>query len=305
MSRTDLFARYTQVYAKAQAREVVPEGAFVRQLVDVPRAGLDMGVFFKPRKSKRCVQIYRGNAIPFDIAEEDGFLEDDESTYLSRTLLSKIKTLDYCRVVISAGKVLTLKQDRIEFLKKAQRILDVVLRKAKNVLYIGEFSHFRFDKNVRTLNEFLTKDLKMDEVSVQAAAIPFNVADPEYIVLSGNKIIVVDDEPSVPQGEFFLVGGIGYRFDKKEGALSEERLFRTTVDLSAQGIDEAYVDTMITTVTEDFQTNVHSLFFADVWKKIKARPVGINFNGNILVKAEASSDIWMGVFEVYLKSPKK
>lgn len=303
MSRTDLFSRYTQVYARAQARVIAPEGAFVRQLVDVPRGNLDVGVFFKPKKSKRCVQVYRGNAIPFDIAEEDGFLEDEDSTYLSRTLLSKIKTLEYCRVVISAGKVLTLKQDRIEFLKKAQRILDVVLRKAKNVLYIGEFNHFRFDKNVRTLNEFLAKDLKMDEISVQAAAIPFNVAAPEYILLSGNRIIVVGDKPSVPQGEFFLVGGIGYQFDKKEGALSEERLFRTTLDLTPHGIDEAYIDSMISIVTEDFQTNLHSLFFADVWKKTKARPIGINFSENILIKAEANSDIWTGVFEVYLKPP--
>ncbi len=304
MSRTDLFARYTQVYAKAQAREIVPEGAFVRQLTDIPHGGLDIGIFFKPKKSKRSVQVYIGNPIPQDISSEEGFLEDDDKTYLSRTLISNIKTLDYCRVIISAGKVLSLKKDRIEFLKKAQRIIDVILRKAKNVLYIGEFDHFRFDRDVRTLNEFLAKDLKMDEVSVEAAAIPFNVAAPEYILLSGNKIIVVGSEPKVPQGEFYLVGGIGYQFDKKEGALSEERLFRTTVDLSPQGIDAAYIDTMITGVTEDFQTNLHSLFFADVWKKVKARPVGINFGGNVLVKSEASSDIWTGVFEVYLRPVK-
>jgi hypothetical protein len=304
MSRTDLFARYTQVYAKTQAREVVPDGAFVRQLVDLPRGNLDIGVFFKPKKSKRAVQVYLGNPVPMDIAEEEGFLEDEETTYLSRTLISDMKTLDYCRVVISAGKVLTLKQDRIEFLKKAQRILDVILRKAKNVLYIGEFDHFRFDKYVRTLNEFLTKDLKMDDVSVEAAAIPFSVAAPEYILLSGNRIIVIGDEPKVPQAEFYLVGGIGYRFDKKEGALSEERLFRTTLDLSPQGIDEAYIDTMITRVTKDFQTNLHSLVFADVWKKTKARPIGINFGKDVLVKTESSSDIWMGVFEVYVKPPR-
>jgi hypothetical protein len=122
--------------------------------------------------------------------------------------------------------------------------------------------------------------------------------------VGGNQIIVIGDDPHVVQGEFFLVGGIGYQFDRKEGALSEERIFRSHVDLSPQGIDEAYIDGMISRVTEDFQTNLHSLIFADVWKKTKARPIGINFGGDLLVKAEPSSEIWTGVFEVYVKPPK-
>jgi hypothetical protein len=61
---------------------------------------------------------------------------------------------------------------------------------------------------------------------------------------------------------------------------------------------------MIQRVTEDFQNKLHSLIFADVWKKGKSSPVGVNFGGDLLVKAEASSEIWAGVFEVYVKSPK-
>lgn len=303
MSRTDLFGRYSQIYAKAQAREIVPDGPFVRQLIDIPRRGLDVGVFFKANRSSRRVQMYLGNEIPAEVAEDEGFLETEEATFLSRDVLSKFKTLEHLRVVISAGKVLTTKQERYEFLKASQRIMDVIVRKAKNVLHIGEFEPFRFDKKVRTLDEFLTKDLKMDDVSVEAAAIPFNVAGPKYVLVGGNQIIVIGEDPHVPQGEFFLVGGIGYQFDKKEGALSEERIFRSNVDLTPHRIDEAYIDTMITRVTEDFQTNLHSLIFADVWKKTKARPVGINFGGDLLVKAEPSSEIWTGVFEVYVKPP--
>jgi len=56
MSRKDLFARYSQVYAKAQAKEIVPKGPFVRQLNNVPRKNYDIGVFFKPDRSTRCVQ---------------------------------------------------------------------------------------------------------------------------------------------------------------------------------------------------------------------------------------------------------
>ena len=144
----------------------------------------------------------------------------------------------------------------------------------------------------------------MDEVSVEAASIPFNVAAPTYILLADGSMIVIGDEPRVPQAEFFLVGGIGYRFDRTEGAISEERLFRSTADLTPQGIDEAYIDGMIQRVTEDFQNRLHSLIFADVWKKGKSAPVGVNFGGDLLVKAEPSSEIWTGVFEVYVKSPK-
>ena len=304
MSRTDLFAKYTQIYAKAQAKEIVPDGTFVRQLIDIPRKKYDVGIFFKAKKTKRIVQLYLGNPIPEEVATQEGFLETEESNYLSRTILSKFKTVDFLRVVISAGEILTKKEDRVEFLKAGQRILDVILRKARNILHVGELDPFRFDTQVRTLNEFLVSELNMDEVSVEAASIPFNVAAPDYILLSDDSLIVVGDEPRVPQSEFYLVGGIGYRFDKTEGAISEERLFRTTADLTPQGIDEAYIDGMIMRVTEDFQNKLHSLIFADVWKKGKSGPVGVNFGGDLLVKAEPSSEIWMGVFEVYVKSPK-
>ncbi|TFH06838.1 MAG: hypothetical protein E4H14_09870 [Candidatus Thorarchaeota archaeon] len=305
MSRKDLFARYSQVYAKAQAKEIVPEGPFVRQLNDVPRRNYDIGVFFKPNRSSRTVQIYLGNPIPKDICMQEGFLETDDATYLSRTILSNFRTLDFLRVVISAGDILESKVERLEFLKTAQHAIDVVVRKARNVMHLAEFSPFRFDRTVATLEEFLVKKLKMDEISVEAASIPFIVADPEYILLADGDIVIIGDELRVSQGEFHLVGGIGYTFDKTEGAVSEGRLFRSTTDLSPQGIDEAYIDGMISRITEDFQNSMHSLIFADVWKKGKAKPVGVNFGGDLFVKAEPSSEIWNGVFEVYVKSPHK
>jgi hypothetical protein len=304
MSRTDIFAKYTQLYAKVQAKEIVPDGPFVRQLTDIPRKQFDVGVFFKPTRSDRCVQLYIGNPIPKEVCEQDGFLETDDATYLSRTLVSKFRTLDFLRVIISAGGVCESKEARLDFLKAAQRIIDVMLRKVRNVMHLGEFSPLRFDRCVKTLNEFLIEELKMDEVSVEAASIPFIVAAPEYILLSNKDLIVIREEPRVPQGEFYLVGGLGYTFDKTEGAVGEARLFRSTADLSPQGIDEAYIDTMISRITEDFQNNLHSLFFADVWKKGSAKPIGVNFGGDLLVKAEPSSDIWAGVFEVYVKPPK-
>ena len=304
MSRKDHFAKYSQIYAKARAREIVPDGPFVGQLNNIPRRKYDLGVFFKPNRSRRCVQVHLGNPIPKSVCFEEGFLESDDTAYLSRTILSKFRTLDFMKVVISAGDLLESKTERIKFLKTAQRAVDVIVRKAKNVMHLAEFAPFRYDRRVSTLDEFLVKKLKMDEVSVEAASIPFLVADPEYILLANGDVIVVGDEPIVPQGEFHLVGGIGYTFDKTEGAVSEGRLFRSTTDLTPQGIDEAYIDGMIQRVTEDFQNNMHSLIFADVWKKGKAKPVGVNFGGNLLVKAEPSSEIWTGVFEVYIKSPK-
>lgn len=304
MSRTDFFARYTQIYAKARAKEIIPDGTFVRQLLDIPRRSYDVGVFFKSKRSSRIVQVHQGDPIPTEVATQEGFLETEEATYLSRSILSKFKSIDYLRVVISAGEVLTKKEDRVEFLKVAQHILDVILRKARNILHVGEMDPFQFDSRVRTLDEYLNKELKLDEVSAEAASIPFNVAGPAYILLADGSMIVVGDEPLVPQSEFYLVGGIGYRFDKTEGAISEERLFRSTADLTSQGIDEAYIDGMIQRVTEDFQNKLHSLIFADVWKKGKSGPVGVNFEGDLLVKTESSSDIWIGVFEVYVKPPK-
>ena len=84
MSRTDFFAKYTQIYAKAQAKEIVPGGTFVRQLIDVPRKSYDVGVFFKAKRSSRIVQVHLGNPIPREVASQEGFLETEDSTYLSR-----------------------------------------------------------------------------------------------------------------------------------------------------------------------------------------------------------------------------
>jgi hypothetical protein len=304
MSRSDLFAKYTQMYARARAKEIVPDGTFVRQLADVPRHGYDIGVFFKAKNRSRVVQLHLGSAIPTEVGKQEGFLETEDATYLSRTVLSKFKTIDFLRVVFSAGKVLSGKDERVEFLKTTQRIIDIILRKARNILHLGELAPFRFDARVMTLSEFLQKNLKLDEVSVEAASIPFNVANPNYILLEDGSIITIGDTPNVPQAEFFLVGGIGYMFDKTEGAISEERLFRSTTDLTPQGIDEGYIDGMIRRVTEDFQNKLHSLIFADVWKKSKSSPIGVNFGGDLLIKAEPTSEIWMGVFEVYVKSPR-
>ncbi|MFW9967856.1 MAG: hypothetical protein ACFFEA_11955 [Candidatus Thorarchaeota archaeon] len=303
MSRADLFGKYTQLYQKTRAREIVPEGSFVRQLSDIMRLGLDIGVFFKSTR-KKPVQVFMGNPIPFEVAKQEGFLETEDDTFLCRTILSDIRSLEYLKVAISAGFLLDAYQERVDFLKKCQRIIDVLVRKARNVVHMGDFTPFHFDSRVSTLKDFLTKTLKMDDISVEAASIAFRVADPLYITLTGNDIIVMGDESAVPHGVFYFVGGIGYTFDKKLGAVNEERLFRTTEDLSQFGIDKAFIETKISQVTEDFQNSLHSLIFSDAWKKSTAKPLCVNFGGDILIRAEPTSEIWMGVFEVYLKSPK-
>ncbi len=303
MSRADLFGKYTQLYQKTRAREIVPEGPFVRQLSDITRSGLDIGIFFKSKR-KKPAQVFMGNPIPFEVAKEEGFLETEEESFLCRTILSDIRSLEYLKVAISAGFLLDAYQERVDFLKKCQRIIDVLLRKARNVVHMGDFTPFHFDNRVSTLQDFLKTTLKMDEVSIEAASIAFNVADPLYITLTGNDIIVMGDDCAIPHGVFYFVGGIGYTFDKKLGAVSEERLFRTSEDLSQFGIDKAYIETKISQVTEDFQNSLHSLIFSDVWKKSPAKPLSVNFDGDILIRAEPTSEIWMGVFEVYLKSPK-
>ena len=300
--RTDLFSKYSQIYQKGRAREIVPEGTFVRQLTDISRQGLDIGIFFKAKK-KNSVQVHLGNPIPPELCEEEGFLETDESTYLSRTLLKNFKTLQYLRVVISAGDVLEKKRGRVEFLKRCQRIIDILLRKARNVAHLGSFEPFRFDKRVHTLSTLLKKTLKMDQVSIEAAMIPFNLADPDYILMSDNDIVVLSESPQIQHGVFYFVGGIGYTFANEVGAISEQRIFKTTVDLSSQGIDAAYLETMISQVNEDFQNNLHSILFSDLWKKGKVKPLGVCFGENLLIKAEPSSEIWTGVFEVYVKPP--
>ncbi|MHA1936015.1 MAG: hypothetical protein ACW97A_12090 [Candidatus Thorarchaeota archaeon] len=304
MSKTDIFSKYSQVYQKGLSREIVPGGTLVRQLIDVPTRGLDVGLFFKSNRVKESAQVYMGSPLPREVSLKEGFLEAESITYLSRTILSKFRNIDYLRVVISSGHLLHEKSERLRFLKSCQGIIDVLLRKARNAVHLGEFDAFKFDKRIRTLDTFLRKGLKMDDVSVEAASIPFNIAGPEYILLSGNQLIVLDDEPKVAHGIFYFVGGIGYTFDKKIGAVNEERLYRSTADLTPMGIDNAYVEGVISGITEDFQNNVHSLIFSDIWKKSKAKPEGVNFGGDILIKAEKSSDIWSGIFEVYIAPPK-
>ncbi len=304
MSKSDLFSRYSQLYQKETIREIVPEGVFVRQLVDIPTQGLDVGLFFKQKGIRDPRQIYFNNPVPSAVAKRDGFLEAEDRTFLSHTILDKFKKLDFLKLVIGADSVLDSRDERIRFLKVCQKIIDVILRKAKNVIHFGDFTPFLFSQKVRTLDWFLSKDLKLDEVSAEAAAIPFNLAEPEYILLTGQNLVVVKEEPIVPQGIFYLVGGIGYSFDTSVGAVNEERMFRTTVDLSPMGIDEAYIENNISRVTEDFQTNVHSLIFSDIWKKSPAKPVGVNIGNDLLIKPAQDSEIWTGVFEVYLRSPK-
>ena len=304
MSKTDRYAKYSQLYTKSKAKEIIPSGSFVKQLGNIPRQSLDVGIFFKTKGIKKPRQIFFGNPVPTGVGKKEGFLETSDCTYLSRTLVSKFKKLDYLRVVVSAGEYLDSKDSRVAFLKRCQKIIDVILRKARNLIHSGDFEGFLFAKNLRTLGAFLTDELKLDEVSVEAASIPFNVAAPEYILLEKDNLIVFGKEPRIQQAVFFFVGGMGYSFDKKVGAVNEERMFRSTTDLSPIGMDPAYIETQIARITEDFQTNIHSLIFSDIWKKGKFKPIAVNMGGDLLIKAEASSDIWQGIFEIYLKSPK-
>jgi len=304
MSRADVFARYAQIYQKSRAREIVPDGPYVKQFTDIPRLGLDISVFFKARDSDAPCQIHLGTRIPKELVLLEGFNETEASAYLTKTIISDFKDIEYVRAVISAKRLLNKQEQRIEFLKKCQSIIDLLIKKARNAVFAGDLAPFQLDRQVKTLEVFLKRDLGMDEISVEAASIPFNVAEPLYVSLTGGDIIVIGDELSVPHGVFYFVGGIGYVFDKNVGAVSKERVFRPAADLTAQGIDQAYTERMISRVTEDFQNKVHSIIFADVWKKSKVRPVGVNFNGDLLIKAEETSQLWNGVFEVYLKPPK-
>ncbi len=303
MSR-DLFSRYTQLYQKSRAREIIPEGPFVRQLTDVPRLGLDVSVFFKAKRVKNPRQVYLGRPIPIEVAKRTGFLETSDNTFFSRDLITNMKGLQYLRVVIAAGRHLTEIPERVQFLKQCQRIIDVIARKARNVAHQGDFEAFRFDKKIYTLEEYLKKHTKLDEVGIEAASISFIEARPDYIYMPDGEIIVFNNDYSVPHGVYYFAGGIGYSFDRQEGAATEERVFRAATDLSSFGIDDAYLESMMLRVTEDFQTRVHSVIFADVWKKAGKRPIGVNFRKNLFIKAEPSSEIWLGIFEIYLASPK-
>ncbi len=304
MSTSDLFTRYSQLYQKERAREVVPQGLFLRQLVDLPHKDFDIAVFARSKGSTTPGEVYIGAPLPIDLADEDGLVNRDERTYFVRTIVPKFKGLKYLKICVAAGNSLSAPRARIEFLKKCQRIVDVTIRKARNIAHLGNFSAFGFDTRIHTLENYLSEVLGLDAVSVEAASIPFTAASPEYILLTGGEIITLSSEPLVPHGVFHFVGGIGYTFDKKEGALSEERMFRPSVDLSGEGIDQAYIESMLGRVIEDFQGNFHSMVFADLWRKSKAQPLGVNFDGSLLLKPIEGSDIWSGVFEVYIAPPK-
>ena len=189
MSKTDIFSKYSQVYQKGLSREIVPGGTLVRQLIDVPTRGLDVGVFFKSNRVKDFAQVHIGNPLPKEVARKEGFLEAEGITYLSRTILSKFRNIDFLRVVISSGRLLHEKSERLRFLKRCQGIIDVLLRKARNAVHLGEFDAFKFDKRIRTLDKFLRKGLKMDEVSVEAASIPFNVAGQSTFCLQETSLL--------------------------------------------------------------------------------------------------------------------
>ncbi|TFG10845.1 hypothetical protein EU538_00645 [Candidatus Thorarchaeota archaeon] len=303
MSRSDLFSKYTEIYRKAQAKEIVPEGPFVRQFTDIPTLGLDIGVFFKSRREKDPKQVHFGSPISPEISKHEGLLEAERKTYLSRTIVENTKGLQYLRIVMAAGELCETVEERMRFMKRCQRIIDVFIRKARNVVYFGDFSAFRFDKSITTLDSFLSKTLKMDEVSVEAASIPFLMAEPEYVLLTGGEIVVIDDEPRVQHSVFHLVGGVGYTFDKKVGAVDEGRLFKTGADMADIGITEAFMDEMMSRISEDFQNKIHSVLFSDIWKRSDAKPLGINVGNELLIKMAPSSEIWSGVFEIYVKPP--
>lgn len=81
MSKTDIFSKYSQLYQKSQAKEIIPSGSLVRQLIDVPRQSLDVGIFFKTKGLKNPRQVHLGNAIPLAVAKKEGFLETADCTY--------------------------------------------------------------------------------------------------------------------------------------------------------------------------------------------------------------------------------
>lgn len=302
MSQKDLFSKYSDIYSKAEAREIVPDGPFVRQFIDIPHQDIDVGVFFKCTDSKQPVQVHIGNAIPMEYGSEEGLIETDQGTLFSRTIVSNIRDIEFVRAVMCTENILESRNQKMRFLQKCQRIIDILVRKAKNVIHIGAINSFRMDKRLFLLREFLAQQLGMNEVSIEAASIPFDAADPDCIVLSDNTVLTLG-ERKVAHCVFQFVGGLGYTFDKTEGAIQEERLFQSTVDLSDKGIDQAYIDNIIERMTEDFQNNVHALMFADTWKKSREKPSGVIFDKNLLIKMGTSSEIWTGVFEVYVRPP--
>ncbi|MHA2425030.1 MAG: hypothetical protein ACXAEF_09600 [Candidatus Thorarchaeota archaeon] len=138
MSKTDIFSKYSQLYQKTTNREIVPEGVFTRQLVDVPTHGLDVGIFFKQKGIRDPRQIYYHKELPVSVAKKEGFLESTDRNFLSHTVISKLKSLDYLRVVIGSERKLESRTERTTFLKSCQKTIDVVLRKAKNVIHFGD-----------------------------------------------------------------------------------------------------------------------------------------------------------------------
>ncbi|MBD3159873.1 MAG: hypothetical protein GF309_13905 [Candidatus Lokiarchaeota archaeon] len=302
MSQKDLFSKYSDIYRKAEDREIVPDGPFVRQFIDIPHDEIDVGVFFKSKNSKQPVQVHIGNAIPMEYGSREGLIQTDQGTLFSRKIVSDIRDIEFVKAIMYTENVLESRNQKMRFLQKCQRIIDVLVRKAKNVIHIGAINGFRMDKRVFLLREFLGEQLGMNEVSIEAASIPFDAADPDCIILSDNTILTLT-QPRVAHAVFHFVGGLGYTFDKAEGAIQEERLFRSTVDLSDKGIDQAYIDGIIERMTEDFQNNVHALMFADTWKKSEEKPAGVIFDKNLLIKMGTSSEIWTGVFEVYVRPP--
>lgn len=302
MSQKDLFSKYSDIYRKAEDREIVPDGPFVRQFIDIPHDEIDVGVFFKSKNSEQPVQVHIGNAIPMEYGSREGLIQTDQGTLFSRKVVSDIRDIEFVKAIMYTENVLESRNQKMRFLQKCQRIIDVLVRKAKNVIHIGAINGFRMDKRVFLLREFLGHQLGMNEVSIEAASIPFDAADPDCIILSDNTILTLT-QPRVAHAVFHFVGGLGYTFDKAEGAIQEERLFRSTVDLSDKGIDQAYIDGIIERMTEDFQNNVHALMFADTWKKSEEKPAGVIFDKNLLIKMGTSSEIWTGVFEVYVRPP--
>ncbi len=303
MSSKDLFTKYSKLYLKAKATEILPPGPFLRQLADVPHRDLDIALFFKSSRKKVPRQVYIRRSVPQELADYEGLLEAEGITYFSRTLLQNLRGMQYMRAVIGAGEFTKTADDTLAFLRKCQRVIHVLVRKAKNIVHQGDYDALRVDLKIRTLNDYFSSRLKLDEVAVEAAMIPFNAADVEYVILTDGTVLVLDEIPAVQHGVYHLVGGIGYAFDLRAGAVEEARLFRTGVDLETLGLTEAYLDEALSRVVSDFQTNVHSPMFSDVWKKGTGSPEALKI-GNTVVKLAPNSSLKSGVFELYIRRPE-
>ncbi len=300
----DLLKKYSKMY-KPPVPQIVPlNNLLIDQLLGLDTEGTDVALFFNKKKTRGWKQVYITRPFPKDIAKQSGLVEVDGVHYLVKHLPDLDPKLDNIAIVISAKTKLEGLREKEVFLRKCQRIISRIIKRLLNVVHTGKLDELNIAWRIVKVKNLL-RTYKVDAALHDPILATISQDYIRYIEFSDGYLVKMDNEMHLKAMPYYYIGGIGYRFDMKIGALSENELTRELKVLVDKGISNEDIISALEWISKDIQNRVHSIFFNDLLAaNFPSRITAINYLGTIVVRLAEGSDAMSGVFLIYL-GPKK